>query len=96
MAFNADSAQCPHPDVHIELNHQMMADSNVHYLEVKVRCRICEAPMAFRGLPFGVSPHHPTMAIDGSEITLPFLGAGEEPAGKLIGFVGKQVGQVEP
>lgn len=91
MGFNSDSAQCPHPDVHIDLNHQMMGDSNIHYLEVKVRCQVCNAPMIFRGMPFGVSPDRPTMAVDGTEVILPFLGEGEKPAGKMIGFIGGMV-----
>ena len=86
--FRADSGQCPHPDVHINLNHQMMGDSNVHYLEITAHCNVCNAQMAFRGLPFGVSPNHPTMAIDGSEVILPFTGVGEEPAGSLISVTG--------
>lgn len=96
MAFRADSGQCPHPDIHIDLNHQMMEDSNVHYLEVKARCKICGTEMEFRGAPFGVSHNHPTMAIDGSEMILPFLGKGEEPAGSLISFTGSFAGPKTP
>lgn len=89
--FNADSSQCPHPDLHFTLNHVHLEDSNVHYLEITATCNICSSPMAFRGMPLGLSPGHPTMALDGSEAILPFLGAGEEPAGKLIGLVGRVI-----
>lgn len=83
------SQQCPHPDLHFHLHHVHLADSNVHYLEIKATCNICSAPMLFRGMPLGMTPAHPTMALDGSEARLPMIGEGEEPIGKLFGFVGE-------
>jgi hypothetical protein len=85
------STQCPHSDLDITVNNQAFVDSNQHYLEIKVSCKICGKPMVFKGMPFGVLPDRPTMSIDGQEIILPFLGEGEEPTGKVMGFVGKQV-----
>lgn len=86
------SQQCHHPDLHFDSNHVSMGDSNVHYLEIKARCRVCDVPMVFRGLPLGLSPHQPTMQIDGQEVRLPMLGKGEEPEGTLIGFTGEYKG----
>ncbi|MCW5758269.1 MAG: hypothetical protein KIS90_00680 [Phenylobacterium sp.] len=68
------SAQCPHTDVHLDL--------------IVGRCKICDAPMRFRGAPLGMTPAHPTMALDGSEIRLPFLFGDEDYDGKASGFVG--------
>lgn len=47
--------------------------------------------MIFRGALFGLSPDRPTMAADGSEMRLPFLGEGEELTGKVISFTGRMV-----
>lgn len=85
------STQCPHSDLHFEIHHQGFDDSSIHYLEIKASCKTCGKRMIFRGAPFGLTPAHPTMAIDGSEMRLPFLGEGEELTGKVIGFVGRQV-----
>lgn len=93
MAFEADSAQCPHSDLAFELRHVMMENSNVHYVEMSAACKVCGVPMQFRGMPFGVTPEHPTMAMDGSEVTLPLLGKGEEPRGNLTGMVGHPLGR---
>lgn len=85
------STQCPHSDLHFHLHNQGFHDTNVHYLEVKATCKICNKPMIFRGCPLGLTPAHPTMSLDGTEIRLPFLGEDEEPGGNLISVVGRQV-----
>lgn len=85
------STSCPHSDLHIEINNAGFGDSNIHYLEIKARCKICDKPLAFRGAPLGLSPMQPTMAFDGSEIRIPFLVEGEEYDGKALGFTGRQV-----
>lgn len=82
------TSQCHHPDLHFNLNVVHLTDTNVHYLEIKATCKICETPMIFRGVPLGLSPHHPTGEFGGYEIRLPFIGEGEEPSGNLTGFVG--------
>lgn len=64
---------------------------NIHYLEVKARCKICDRQMVFRGLPLGLSPQHPTGDLGGYEVRLPFLADGDEPKGNLIGFTSKPV-----
>lgn len=85
------SSQCPHSDLDIRLNHVNFEDSNVHYLEVQATCKICGKPMAFRGMPIGVSPARPTMDPGGLEVRLPFLAEGEDIVGKAIGAVGQQI-----
>lgn len=77
--------------MHWNLHHQGFHDSNLHYLEITGRCNTCGKAAEFRGIPLGLSPQHPTMAIDGSEIRFPWFGEGEEPNGPMIGFVGRQV-----
>jgi hypothetical protein len=85
------SSQCPHSDLDINVHHQAFVDSSIHYLEIKARCRTCDKPMLFRGAPFGFSPQQPTMAVDGSEIRLPFLAEDEELTGNTITFTGRRV-----
>jgi len=84
------TVQCPHSDLHIAVNHVAFGDTNVHYLEIRARCKVCDRPVVFRGVPLGLSPHHPTGELGGYEVRLPFLVEGEEPTGKLLGFTGKR------
>ena len=81
--------QCHHPELHIDLNHVCLVDSNTHYLEIKARCKVCGVRMQFQGAPLGLSPSQPTMALDGLEITIPMRGEGEEPAGMQISIIGR-------
>jgi hypothetical protein len=81
------SSQCPHSDLHFDIKHIHLQDSNVAYVEMKARCTICQKPMVFRGLPLGLSPNQPTGELDGHEVRLPIIGEGEEPTGNQIGFV---------
>jgi len=85
------SAQCPRSDLHFDIHHAGFSDCSIHYLEIKARCKICDKRMVFQGLPLGMTPHHPTGALDGGEARLPFLGEGEELTGKVIGFTGRVV-----
>ena len=47
--------------------------------------------MVFRGLPLGLTPHHPTGELGGFEARLPLLAEGEQATGNLTGFAGKLV-----
>lgn len=80
------SSQCPHSDLHFHLNNASFGNTNIHYLEITAKCKICDADMVFRGLPGGMSPDRPTSSIDGKELILPFLGEGEELTGKPAGY----------
>lgn len=80
------SSQCPHSDVHIHVNHHRFGDTNLQYLEITAKCRICETDMVFRGAPLGSSPDHPAMSPDGREMRLPMLGDDEDLIGKPAGF----------
>lgn len=78
------SATCPHSDLHFEHRVNLMVDSNVHSLDLRVRCNICGARMHLsRGLPMGATSHGPTRSIDDTGDTLgiliPFIAEGEEP-----------------
>lgn len=79
------SAQCPHSDLHFNLNNAAFGNTNLHYLEISAKCTICNIEMVFRG-PTGMSPEFPACSLDGKEIRLPFLGDGETLIGKPIGF----------
>ena len=84
-----NEGQCQHSDMYWSIHHQGFHDSNLHYLEIKGECRTCGKAAEFRGAPLGLSPQHPTTATDGS-IRIPWFGAGEEPDGPMIGFVGRR------
>lgn len=88
----AEVAACVHGDVHIELNHQMMGETNVHCLEIQATCNGCGQRMIFRGMPFGEATDRPTMSMDGVSIMLPFLPEGQT-AREEEGLVGTPLGR---
>ncbi len=57
--------------------------------EIQICCAECGMKMRFRGLPFGSSPHHPTLSVDATELRAPLeaeiiselLGRPEGPVG---------------
>jgi hypothetical protein len=79
------STQCPHPELDFDLNVASFGDTNIRYLEVLGRCKTCEQRITFRG-PVGMSPLHPAMALDGSELRAPFMIGTEAYDGKASGF----------
>lgn len=85
------SSQCPHTDFAFCINVSRFEDTNIKYAEITGRCTLCDKPATFRGMLFGCTPAHPTMAIDGSNASLPFMVGDEEYDGKSMGFVGRQV-----
>ena len=80
----SDNHNCvEHMHYHLNLSHA--GDTNMKYLEVTGSCSICGRKAQFRG-PVGMSPNHPTVAIDGSEAVLPFVFEDETYDGKAIGY----------
>lgn len=77
--------QCPHSDVHYNLNLVTLTDTGLRYLEVTGHCKICEAPMRFRG-PMGMSPNQPMVGVGGEELRAPLMFGDEEPSGPSAGF----------
>ncbi len=80
------SSQCPHSDLHFTLNNSGFGDTNLHYLEITARCKICGADIVWRGVSMGMGPDRPGISPDGKELRLPFLAEGEELTGRPIGF----------
>lgn len=39
--------------------------------EIEIRCRECESPMRFLGVPIGSLPDHPTRSFDGRQLRAP-------------------------
>ncbi len=54
--------------------------------EIKVKCRDCQTPFQFIGMPLGVSYDKPMMEVDGLEARLPIAPQGEipHPLGKKL------------
>lgn len=86
----SDDSQCPHLEYSFNIRVARIEDTNIKYAEVTGRCVNCDQIARFRGMPFGCTPAHPTMAIDGSDANLPFTIGEEEYDGKAMGFVGRQ------
>lgn len=85
------TARCPHFNFSANVKVARIEDTNIKYADITIICTDCGQPAVFRGMPFGSTPHHPTMRIDGQEVTLPFMVGDEEYDGKAIGFVGRRV-----
>lgn len=73
------SVRCPHSDLDIHVNVVVMSDTNVRSVEITARCKICEEPMRFIGVPMGISLARPTVSVDGEELRVPMVPASEEP-----------------
>lgn len=71
--------------IHFHLNVQHFGDTNIKYLEARGACKLCGRKLAFQG-PAGLSPSYPTVSLDGSEATFPFLFDGEVYDGKAMGY----------
>lgn len=80
------SSKCPHFNFQAQVNVARMEDTGLKYAEVTIRCVDCGKPAQFRGLPWGLSPNHPTAGVGNEEVNLPFLCEGDEYNGKGIGF----------
>lgn len=76
------SARCRHSDLHFDIHHTGMSDSNVGSVRLAAKCNICGARMRLsRGLPMGASSQHPTIDPDtgGLGIMFPVIAEGEDP-----------------
>ncbi|MBS7545668.1 hypothetical protein [Ancylobacter oerskovii] len=79
------SSRCPHNDVDFNLNLASFGDTNLRYLEMTGRCKLCGAGIRFRG-PVGMGPDCAGIALDGSEVRIPLLFGDEELEGRPIGY----------
>lgn len=68
------SAQCHHPDFTMDMRSMHFPSTNIHFLQVRLTCKTCAAPMKFIAEPVG-----PTTSPDMLEISFPFIGHDEEP-----------------
>ena len=85
------SSKCHHPEIDFNLEHAIFKDTNIRYLEIIGKCKICETPIQFQGnFPVGLTPEHPTQVeLGNTNIVLPFLIEGEQYDGKSIGYIVK-------
>lgn len=73
-----DTPRCTvHPRFTIEAETTHIDGTNLYYTDLRMRCAACGTAMRFRG-QVGLSPNHPAIRIDGSEVTIPAVPDGEE------------------
>lgn len=77
---------CPHLRFSATVNVARIEDTGLKYAEMRIVCADCGKPARFRGLPWGLSPDHPTAGVGDEEVRLPFLCEGDQYNGKGIGF----------
>ncbi|CAN7301881.1 hypothetical protein LJR231_001540 [Phyllobacterium sp. LjRoot231] len=72
------STQCPHPDFQFQVNVANIEDDTIKMVDITGHCTICGKAAVFRGVPLGVSWHHPTVSVDGQELRVPMVVDGDE------------------
>ncbi|KKL94431.1 hypothetical protein LCGC14_1864690 [marine sediment metagenome] len=81
-------SECKHLefDAFVEVNR--LVDSGRFSADIRVRCRDCELPFVFRGLPLGVNLNGAAMSADGTEARLAIAPQDESnhPLAGLTGF----------
>lgn len=85
------SAKCPHLEFSATVNVARIEDTGLKYAEVSIRCVHCGKPARFRGLPWGLSPDHPTAAVGDEEAVIPFLCEGDVYTPPATGPVGYSI-----
>lgn len=81
---------CNHPTFAASVSVGGITDKDTGHVlgfnaEVKIQCHICGEPFTFLGLPAGLSPHHPTVSVDGQTLRAPIAlaSAKRSPLDKL-------------
>ncbi|WP_262058535.1 hypothetical protein [Streptomyces sp. STR69] len=84
MATDPDRP-CPHEnfDAFVDVNRITASDNDptvVGYAAgIKVKCRDCDEPFRWTGVPAGVSPARPTCSVDETELRAPLRPASADP-----------------
>jgi hypothetical protein len=68
---------CPHFNFAADVKVARIEDTGMKYADLTIVCTDCGKPAQFRGLSFGLTPHHPTVSVDRQEARLPFLCEGD-------------------
>ena len=75
-AMAAAPTRCQHREFSAQVNVTRLTDGDDgpvtgHTTDITVRCIECGLPFRWRGIPFGSSPHHPCLSVDGLELRAP-------------------------
>lgn len=65
------SEPCVHLDFAAEVEVNRFEDTGRFNVEVRVRCRACDEPFRFLGLPSGLLTERPATSVDGLELRAP-------------------------
>jgi hypothetical protein len=82
---NETIKKCLHRDMHYNLDLHVLGDTNLCYLEVTGKCKLCDEDVIFRG-PAGVSKDQATVSIDGKTAHLPLVFGEHNVTGNPVGF----------
>lgn len=64
-------SDCAHKDLEIKIEHAQWDSEGVNMIVIKARCRGCQEPVTFLGLPVGKSLGRPTTSPDSHTAFLP-------------------------
>lgn len=81
---------CPHLSFYSVVRVARLEDIGRFVAEVKIRCRVCDTPFQFLGMPPGFNYEAPTVSLDGLEADLPICPQGAQPT-PLQGLMGYTV-----
>lgn len=65
--------ECEHREFDAQVTVNRLEDVNRFAADVHIRCRECNKPFQFVGLPGGLHLDHPTVSVDGTEARLPIV-----------------------
>lgn len=86
----ADPNTCKHGESLALVSVAYLEDIGRWTADVSIKCRLCERPFRFLGLPGGSNVDFPTASVDGHEARMPIHPDGEElpalPDGHVRGF----------
>jgi hypothetical protein len=74
---------CPHEDFMAQVNVARLTNDagtvQAYTAEITVNCAHCDEPFRWIGAPAGLSPHHPAVSIDETELRAPLRPASSDP-----------------
>ena len=75
---------CPHNNFDATVEVNRLCDKpdgpvNAYAADIRIRCRDCDEPFRFIGVPAGLRPNRPTCSVDETELHTPIRPASSDP-----------------
>lgn len=75
---------CPHENMAADVDVNRLTDDEdgpvvAYVADIRVRCIDCDEPFRWIGVPAGMSPRHPMVSVDETELHAPMRPASSDP-----------------